>query len=59
MQNNGRTAGQGFHALIGSYREEVFHVHFHIIPRSTGDYMSKSWCKWNIDKLGTSSIQEV
>lgn len=37
IQNNGKNAGQ-----------EVFHVHFHVIPRSAGDIMSDSWARWDV-----------
>ena len=57
MLNNGATAGQGKLNLLSTDIKttitEVFHSHFHIIPRSSGDYMSSTWCGWKTDKLGS------
>ena len=46
--NNGRTAGQ----LIG-------HLHFHIIPRNTGDGLFKRWpsCKYPEGKIETIAAE--
>jgi hypothetical protein len=32
---------------------EVFHIHFHLIPRSPNDNMAATWGHWKVNKLST------